>query len=195
VNIKHLMKQLSLLVISSFFLLSCQKELSHETSTNTGGSGTGGGGGNNSYYIRAKVNGSDRSFNYNDMAKVTDLGGGSKTISLIGSASPSATNLEGINLTISFLNGSPVAGTYNEDNQSLDYIVAGVYNPNSSTVVYAAGLSATTALPLSVTISKIDNTVAEGTFKGAFYKTDISSGGPGTEYLSFTEGAFRLPIK
>jgi hypothetical protein len=191
------MKLSSLLVISSFLLFSCQKELSHETPTNTGGSGsgTGGGGSNNSYYIRAKVNGTDRSFNYNDMAKVTDLGGGSKMISLIGSASSSANNLEGINLTISFLSGSPVAGTYSEDSQSLDYIVAGVYNPNSSTVVYAAGLSATMAIPLSVTISKIDNAVAEGTFKGAFYKTDISSGGPGTEYLSFTEGTFRLPIQ
>ena len=182
------MKQLLIFVLAAATFVSCNKEKSIESSTNTGG-----GGNTNGYFISAKVNGTQRRFNSNDEAVITDLGGGAKTLSLIGSAS--STSAEGINLTISFLKSAPTAGTFSEDAQTLDYITAGIYNPNSPTVVYTAGLSTSTVSPLSITITKIDSTVVEGTFKGAFYKTDVSSGGPTSEYVTFTDGSFKLPVK
>jgi len=184
------MKLPFLFALTSILFISCQKDTSLET--NAGG---GGGGGNTSYYIQAKVNGTVRTFNFNSMAKITDFGSGFKSLSLLGSATANASNLEGINLTINFFAGSPVAGTYSEDYSGTDYVTAGVYNPNSATIVYGAGITISTVSPLSITISKIDNAEATGTFKGAFYKTDIAGGPASTEYLEFTEGSFRLPIR
>ena len=182
------MKQLLIFVLAAVTIVSCQKETSVETSTNTGG-----GGNSNGYFISAKVNGTARTFNSNDEALITDLGGGAKTFSLLGSAS--TTSVESINLTISFLKSAPTTGTFSEASQTLDYITAGIYNPNSPTVVYTAGLATSSVSPLTITITKIDNTVAEGTFEGAFYKTDVSGGGPTSEYLTFTDGSFRVPVK
>lgn len=187
----YLMKQLLIFVLAAATIVSCKKEKSIESSNNLGG-GTGGGT-TNGYFIKAKVNGVDRTFNSNEEAVVTDLGGGAQTLSLIGSVS--ATSVESINLTISFLKSAPGVGTFSEDAQTLDYITAGIYNPNSPTVVYTAGLATSSVSPLSITITKIDSTVAEGTFKGAFYKTDVSSGGPTSEYITFTDGSFKLPVK
>ena len=186
----YLMKQLILFLLTSA-LVSCQKEVSFETATDPGGTG----GGSNGYFIRAKLNGKDHNFNYNEMAAIIDLGGGTKTLSLIGSASPNSTDLESLNLTITSFNGSLTTGTYSENAQTVDYIAAGLYNPNSASILYTAGLTTSTALPLTITINKIDSAVVEGTFSGAFYKTDVSSGGPSSEYLSFTDGAFRLAVK
>ena len=186
------MKQSLIFVLAAATILSCNKETSIETPTNSGG-GTGGGGNSNGYFISAKVNGADRTFNSNDQAVITDLGGGTKTLSLLGSVS--ATSVESINLTISFLKSAPTTGTFSEAAQTQDYITAGIYNPNSPTVVYTAGLATASVSPLTITITKIDNSVAEGTFKGAFYKTDVSGGGPTSEYLTFTEGSFRVPVK
>jgi hypothetical protein len=185
------MKLLFVFALTSILLVSCRKEISLETITGGGG----GGGGTPTYFIQAKVNGELRTFNFNNMAKVTDFGNGLKSLSLIGSATANASNLEGINLTINFFAGSPVAGTYSEDYSGTDYVTAGVYNPNSATIVYGAGLTVSTVSPLNITISKIDNAEATGTFKGAFYKTDISGGLPSTEYLEFTEGSFKLPVR
>jgi hypothetical protein len=189
----HLMKQLFLVLLSAFILVSCQKEVSYETPVNGGG---GGGGGNNSYFIQAKVNGTTKTFNFNNAAIITDLGGGVKSLSLVGNASSNASSLEGINLAINFMAIAPKTGTYTEDYSGTDYVTAAVYNPNSTTVVYGAGLIATSVSPLNITITKIDNTVVSGTFKGAFYKLDISSGNPSsTEYLDFTDGSFNLPVR
>ena len=194
VKTQHLMKQFLLFCTAGFVLISCQKEISTET-TNGGGSTGGGTGGATTYYIKCKINGTARTFNYNDMAKLTDLAVGAKTFSILGSASSDASNLEGVNLSINFIAGAPAAGTYAEDYSGTDYLVAGVYNPNSTTTIYAAGLTANSVLPLTITITKLDSQEATGTFKGAFYKTQVTSGVPTSEYLSFTEGEFKLQIK
>ena len=189
---QHLLKQIFVFTLASFVLVSCSKEISFETATSGGGGGTGGGG--SIYFLQANVNGTTRTFNYNAMAKVTDFGNGLKSLSLIGSATSNASNLEGINLTINFFGSNPKAGTFSEDYSGSDYVAAGIYNPNSTTVVYGAGLTTASVSPLSITISKIDNAEVTGTFKGAFYKTD-TSGVLSTEYLNFTEGSFRLQIR
>ena len=118
-----------------------------------------------------------------------------KSLSITGSASSSSSDLEGINLSINFFNVAPTTGTYTEDNPGTGYVTAGIYNPNSPTTVYAAGISSSTTLPLSITITKLSATEIEGTFKGAFYKTDITTGSPGSDYITMTDGSFRLPVQ
>ena len=189
------MKQVFLFVLSSIILFSCQKEISLETATGSGGGGGGtGGGGNSTYYMQAKINGTLRKFNFNNLFILMDVGGGDKALSLGGSFSSDPSNMEGIGIQINFQGISPASGTYTEEHTGIDYIVAGVYNPGSTTTVYGAGVVFPSVSPLVVTITKYDNTVVEGTFKGAFYKMDIGGGSPpSTEYLNFTEGSFRLP--
>jgi hypothetical protein len=184
------MKQLLLVALSGLVLASCQKENSFETSTSGPGPA-----GAPTYYIQAKFDGTPKTFYFSDMAKVTDFGSGLKSISFVGLATSSASNVEGINLSINFFNIAPAVGTYTEDNSGTDYIAAAIYNPNSATTVYTAGLSGSSVMPLSITITKMDNTVIEGTFKGAFYKTDVNSGIATSDYITITEGSFRLPIQ
>ena len=183
------MKPIVLVTVAAFVLASCQKERSFESSTANPG------GGSNAYFIEAKINGTLHTFNVNDVAKMTSFGSGLKSLSITGSASTTATNLEGINLSINFFNVTPTTGTYSENDSTSNYITAGVYNPNSATTVYTAGVITNSTLPLTVTITQLTSTQVEGTFKGAFYKTDITSGSPTTEYVTMTEGSFRLPIQ
>jgi hypothetical protein len=183
------MKPTVLIVATAFVLASCQKERSFETSTASPG------GGSNTYFIEAKVNGTLHTFDVNAVAKMTDFGSGLKSLSITGSASATATDLEDINLSINFLNVTPTIGTYSENDSTSKYVAAGIYNPNSATTVYTAGVATNSSLPLSITITKLDSTQVEGTFKGAFYKTDITSGAPTSDYITLTEGSFRLAIQ
>jgi hypothetical protein len=183
------MKQFVLIACVGILLVSCSKEKSVENATAAIP------GGNNTYFIEANINGALHTFNVNDVAKMTDLGSGLKSLSITGSASSSSSDLEGINLSINFFNVAPTTGTYTEENPGSGYIAAGIYNPNSPTTVYTAGVSSTTALPLSITITKLSATEIEGTFKGAFYKTDITTGSSSTDYITMTEGSFRLPVQ
>ena len=185
------MKQIFIFALTTVLFISCKKERSFETHTTGGGPGTG----NNTYSFQANVNGAARTFNSNAMAKITDFGTGLTSLSLIGSANADATNLEGINLSINFFAGAPKVGTYSQDYTGSEYVTAGIYNPNSTTIVYGAGLTTNTVSPLTITISKMDNTEVTGTFKGAFYKSDINGGPTSTEYLEFTDGSFRLPLR
>jgi len=184
------MKQLVLIAVMGVLLASCSKEKSFESSTNSGA-----GGGNTTNYIIAKINGVLTTFNVNDVAKLTDFGSGLSSLSITGLASADPSNTQAINLSINFFNITPAVGTYTQDYSGSDYLTAGVYNPDSATVVYTAGISTSTAVPLSITITKLDNNEIEGTFKGAFYKTDVSNGSPSSDYITFTEGTFRLPIQ
>ena len=183
------MKQLVLFAVVGLLLASCQKEKSLETSAVVAPGGT------STYYLTAKIDGTLHTFDVNDAAKITDFGSGMSSLSILGSASSSTSDLEGINLSINFFNVSPAVGTYTQENSGNDYLTAGVYNPNSATLVYTAGITSSSTLPLAITIAKLDNTEIKGTFTGAFYKTDITSGAPSSDYITITEGTFKLPIQ
>jgi hypothetical protein len=188
----------SVFVLFAFLFSSCQKELSFDTTGGSGGGNNNGGGGNtgggSGYYIRGKKDGVAFNLSAVTMAKITDLGQGIISLSLVASAG--GTNMEGINIGINFANGkSPAVGTYSEDDSSLDYSILGVYNPNSTTVVYGAGVFSPSARPLVVKILSKTNTEMTGTFEGAFYKTELSSGTIGPEFILFTEGEFKLKIQ
>jgi|GEM_PF-3149908 len=194
------MKQLSvpfLFICFSFFFSSCQKEVSlPRTNTDTtGGGGTGGGGtpGGSAYYIKCKKDGVQKSYTSFASANIIDLTSGVMSLALVAGTPNS---LEGFNIGINFFNSTPIkVGTYTEDYPGLEYIVGGVYNPNSTSIVYGAGLKTPSIKPLVVKILTKTTTEMTGTFEGAFYKLDINSGSISTEYFLFTEGVFKLPVK
>jgi len=194
------MKQLSvpfLFICFSFFFSSCQKEVSlPRTNTDTtGGGGTGGGGtpGGSAYYIKCKKDGVQKSYTSFASANIIDLTSGVMSLALVAGTPNS---LEGFNIGINFFNSTPIkVGTYTEDYLGLEYIVGGVYNPNSTSIVYGAGIQTPSIKPLVVKILTKTTTEMTGTFEGAFYKLDINSGSISTEYFLFTEGVFKLPVK
>jgi hypothetical protein len=97
---------------------------------------------------------------------------------------------------MNFSNGVSIApGTYTEDDPGYDYTAAGVYNPNSTTIVWGAGLHYPSVKPLKITIATKTATEMSGTIEGAFYKQDVSTGQLYDDYTLFTECEFKLPVK
>jgi hypothetical protein len=192
------MKRLLTLLFLGTGLLSCQKEVSFDSNGITPNSGNGGTDspvGHTSYFIRCKIDGSAKSFDYNNRATIVQYQS-TKNLSLVASVSSNTSNFESINLGINFQNGAPIAGSYREDYQGTDYKVSGVYNPNSMTTIYGAGSNANTILPLSINITNLTNGIVTGTFQGAFYKQDLLNGGAtASDYKTITEGEFNLPVK
>ena len=178
----------------AFAITSCQKEITLDDGTTGGTGGTGGTG--SGYYIKFKKDGTQKTFTSYPMAKIISFqGAGLTSLALTAGVNPSTT-LEGINVGINFFNGTaPQTGTYSEDDASLDYGVAGVYNPNSTTIVYAAGIYTPSAKPLVVKILTKTATEMTGTFEGAFYKQDVSTATFYSEYYMLTEGEFKLKIQ
>jgi hypothetical protein len=161
-------------------------------------SGNDDGGGNSSYYIKGKKDGVAFNYNQNSMAKIIDFSSTANTISLalFANSQPNAASLEGLNVTINFFNGkSPATGIYTEDYTGLDYLAAGVYNPNSMTITWAAGMHSPTVKSLKINILTKTATEMTGTFEGAFYKQDSSIPAFYDDYTLFTECEFKLPIK
>lgn len=182
------------ILLLAFTITSCQKEITLDVG-NTGGTGNTGGN-TSTYYIKFKKDGESKMFTVYPQAKVINFSG-TGLISLALTANANAgTTLEGINVGINFFNGtSPQTGTYSEESTSLDYAVAGVYNANSTTVVYAAGIQTPTVKPLVVKILSKTATEMTGTFEGAFYKQDVSTLTFYNEYYLLTEGEFKLKIQ
>ena len=170
------------LVLASLFS-SCKKD----TSSNGG------------YYIKGKKDGVAFTYSSNTMAMITDYTSSGAGMGLSLMASPqavSASSMEGLGVSINFSNGVSITpGTYTEDYAGYDYTTAGVYNPNSTTIVWGAGIHYPTVKPLKVTILTKTATEMTGTLEGAFYKQDVSTGELYDEYTLFTECEFKLPIK
>lgn len=190
----------ALLLLTSFAFSSCQKELSYEVSPgNTGGSGgggNGGGGGSSSYYIKGKKNGTAFNFTVYPMANILNVAG-SQMVSINANAAMPNTSLESVGVSISFSNGASLSTTtYSEDDGSMDHIVAGVYNPNSTTITWGAGLTPSPVKPLKIVITSKTSTELAGTFEGTFYKEDLVAGTISqTDYILFTECEFKVKIQ
>jgi len=196
------MKQISFSFFISIFLLfffsSCQKEISSvSTRTDTtGGRGTGGGGaaGGSGYYIKGKKDGVQKTYTFLPSANIINASSlGFISLGLVAGTSNSA---EGLNIGINFFNTATIkTGIYSEDYFGLDYLVAGVYSTNSPGIIYSAGLQSPSLKPLVITILTKTTNEMTGKFEGAFYKQDSNGIISPAEYILFTEGEFKLPIK
>jgi len=154
---------------------------------------------NGDYYIKGKKDGVAFTYSSNAMAMIIDYtsSGAGLMLSLMANPKPaSASNMEGLGVSINFSNGVSIApGTYTEDYAGYDYTAEGVYNPNSNTIVWGAGLHYPSVKPLKITITSKTATEMTGTIEGAFYKQDVTTAQVYDEYTLFTECEFKLPVK
>jgi hypothetical protein len=150
-----------------------------------------------SYYIKGKKDGTAFTYSANPMALITNFGAGAGiSVAFTANAQPNAASLEGLALSINFSDGiQPAVGTYSEDYAGTDYVAAAVYNPNSTTIVWAAGIHFPTVKPLKITITSMTADEMTGTFEGAFYKQDVSIPAFYDDVTLFTEGEFKLPVQ
>jgi len=193
------MKRLSSVALLSFLLFACQKDLSYQDAASAvngnavAPSPAPASEGSAAYYVKFKSGQELETLNFNTKALLSEAG---SAMSLVLQASANADNVkkETIRLYLTFLSGSPVEGTYNQGDPGFKYLVSGSYNPGDANVTYSAGLTRTTELPLSITITSINNGVIKGTFKGAFYKHDLTTGIMSSEHTDYSEGEFNLPV-
>jgi hypothetical protein len=192
------MRRLTSVALLSVFLFACQKDVNYlnqgatqaiATADKAASENTG------DYFVKFNAGNGVENYQFNTSAFLGDAGT-AKSLVLQASANPDDPKQESIHLYLSFLSGSPAVGTYKQGDPAFKTLVSGSFNPVNPNFTYSAGLSPVTESPLTVTISSISNGVIKGTFKGAFYKHDLSTGVMSeTEFVDYREGEFSLPIQ
>ena len=163
-------------ILLLFLITSCGKEKSSQEDLGQ-------------YYLKCKIDGVDKTFNYSAAADQQDLGGGEISYSVFGKAVATPDNLEslGFNIRISV---PFTKGTYKETDPTDDYSLGGIYNPNTTDpgMIYA-GHQFNEADPFEVTFTEITSTTLSGTFKGKLfmYTTD-----PNADSVIISNGSFKV---
>ena len=165
-------------ILLLFLIASCGKEKSGEEDLGQ-------------YYLKCKIDGVDKTFNHSAAAVEQDLGGGTMSYSVFGKADADPNNLQSLGLTIQL--SVPFAkGTYKETDATVDYFLAGIYNPNTvdPNMIYASRYSETD--PLQITYTDITSTTISGTFKGTLF---INSTDPNTDSVIISNGQFKVKLQ
>jgi len=141
-----------------------------------------------SYYIRCKIDGIDKTFNI--MAKATNLVKTDQVfLSIFGKASGDMDNIERINMGISSISQIKT-GHYVENDPSLTYFIDAIYNPDNSVETWTIGSPLENSPPFTIFITGIDYKSVSGTFKGSVYNK--YSRGIGIKTI--TNGEFYVPF-
>ncbi|HUP11389.1 MAG TPA: hypothetical protein VM187_04240, partial [Niastella sp.] len=104
-------------ILLLFLIASCNKEKSGEEDLGQ-------------YYLKCRIDGVDKTFNHSAAAAQQDLGSGVRSYSVFGKSFSDPNNLESLGFTIQ-LSIPFDKGTYKETDPTVDYFLAGIYNPNT----------------------------------------------------------------
>jgi hypothetical protein len=165
-------------IILLFLIASCGKEGSGEEDLGQ-------------YYLKCRIDGVDKTFNHSAAASQHDLGGGVISYSVFGKAVATPDNLASLGFAIQ-LSIPFDKGTYKETDPTIDYFLAGIYNPNTvdSSRIYASRYNEND--PLQVTFTEITNTILSGTFKGRLF---MNSTDPKADSVIITNGSFKVKLQ
>ena len=143
------------------------------------------------YYLKCKIDGVDKTFNYSAVATQQELGDGKTSYSVFGKATATPDNLESLEFSILF--SVPFAkGTYKETDPTDDYLLGGIYNPNTTDPgkIYASRNDE--GDPLQVTFNEITTTTLSGTFKGKLF---MNSTDPNADSVIISNGQFKVKLQ
>ena len=161
-----------------FLIVSCGKEKSGEEDLGQ-------------YYLKCQIDGVDQTFNHSAAAVEQDLGVFTMSYSLFGKAVADPNNLQSLGRTIQL--SVPFAkGTYNEPDATVDYFLAGSYNPYTvdPNLIYASRYSETDQL--QITFTEVNSTTLSGTFKGTLF---INSTDPNADSVIISNGQFKVKFQ
>jgi hypothetical protein len=165
-------------ILLLFLIASCGKEKSGEEDPGQ-------------YYLKCKIGGVDKTFNISAAAAQQDLGGGVMSYSVFGKSVTDPNNLESLGFTIQ-LSVPFATGTYKETDATIDYFLAGIYNPNTmdATMIYASRYDESN--PLQITFTEISSTTLSGTFKGKLF---VNTGDPNADSALISNGQFKVKFQ
>jgi hypothetical protein len=194
------MKRVLLYILPLALLITaCGKEQSFEVPTddpnNPGNPGNpGGGGGNTGYFLKCKIDGNAKSFPIALMAVKTDVAGVMTSYNIVGKANSNPNNFESLNLAIN-TNAALTTGTYAVDDPGTTFVIAAVYNPNSTTVVWGTTSGDTGGTPFKIVLTSVSATELAGTFSGTFFESNASNPTPNPASHNITEGEFKVKFQ
>lgn len=144
-----------------------------------------------SYYIRCKIDGAEKTFNVAPVAAVQDLGAGTFSYTIAGKATADAANYESFNIAIQIAD-SIQPGAYSELDSSSTYLLAAVYNPNTTdpASIYASQMDASDPFQLSVNV--ITDSLMSGSFKGTLIMNGMDSG---LAPIVVSDGDFKVKVQ
>jgi hypothetical protein len=169
-------------VVLLLLFLACKKDESVEA----GGKVT-----NSSYYIRCKIDGVDKTFNFTAVASKQDLGAGTLSYTIAGSATSDPNNFESLNIAIQIAD-SLKAGAYSEIDSSSTYFVAAIYNPNTGDPAKIFATQMDSINPFQLTINVISDSLMSGSFKGKLLKNTMDSS---QAAVVVTDGDFKVKVQ
>jgi hypothetical protein len=146
---------------------------------------------NGAFYIRCKIDGTAKTFNFSPNASKQDLGSGTFSYSIFGKAAQDANNFESFGISMQIA-GDLTAGTYTDADSTASYVLVAVYNPNSTdqSKIYASNMDP--ANPFQITVSEITDSLMTGTFKGKMYLHTTDSTPPS---VMATDGEFKVRVQ
>lgn len=143
------------------------------------------------YFLKCKIGSVQKTFNFSAAASKQDLGGGVIAYSVFGKANADPSDLESMGFTIQL--SIPFAtGTYKETDPTIDYFLAGIYNPNTTdqNKIYASRQDE--ANPFQITFTEITPTTLSGTFQGKLY---LNSTDPNADSAVVSNGQFKVKLQ
>jgi hypothetical protein len=162
-------------ILLLFLIASCGKEKSGEEDLGQ-------------YYLKCKIDGVDKTFNYSALASQQDLGGGKISYSVFGKAVALPDNLESLGFSIQ-LSVPFTKGTYKETDPTDDYTLGGIYNPNKGDGAEIYANRYDEGDPFQVTFTEITSTTLSGTFKGKLF---MNSTDPNADSAIISNGSFKV---
>jgi hypothetical protein len=140
------------------------------------------------FFIKCKIDGVDKTFNYSAAAGKQDLGDGSTAYVISGYTDAGRTENLGFTFTV-FIPLS--TGTYKVTDPTTDYTLGCGYIPNlnNQTDIYFSDTDE--ANPFQVTFTNITSSVLTGTFTGKL----VNVSNPISDSAIITAGSFKVKIQ
>jgi hypothetical protein len=165
------------------FCIACNKDESVESGGKVNPTVT--------YYLRCKIDGVDKTFNVAPVVSIQDLGGGTISYTIAGKATTDAANYESFNIAL-LVGDSLKTGAYSEQDSSSTYMLAAVYNPNTTdpAKIYASQMDADH--PFQLTLNVITDSLMSGSFNGKLLMNGLDTNLPP---ITVTEGDFTVKVQ
>ncbi|THU40659.1 hypothetical protein FAM09_00665 [Niastella caeni] len=164
-----------------FLVASCGKEISSEEDLGQ-------------YYLKCKIGNVDKTFNFFASADKEDLGGGASSYAIIGKAVADASNFESLAFSIQ-LSIPFTPGTYTVADPTTDYLMIGLYNPNTTDSEKIFVSQENESDPFQVTFTEITSTTISGTFKGKLFLNNSADPNATADSVVISNGQFKLKVQ
>jgi hypothetical protein len=167
-------------MLLTVFVASCGKDKSAEEDLSQ-------------YFIKCKIGSVDKTFKYKLLAHKEDVGNGVTNYSFSANATNDAADFEGIGFTIQLSIPVATGTTYKETDPTTDYLLGGIYNPNTQDPDKIFSSRLDDGNPFQINFKELTTTTVSGTFSGKLYL--LNSTDPNADSAVISNGQFKLKLQ